>query len=72
MTTRKPDQDLELYRSLLEMPTEYKEGFGWSTVLGVIFCGLVMIPGAIFLSLMTGGSRSARAVASLCAAGDAS
>ncbi len=54
MTQRKVDKDIELYRSLLEMPTEYQDGFGWSTVVGILFCGLLMMPGGIYLGLMTG------------------
>ncbi len=56
-----PDKELEQYRNLLETPTEFVDGFGWSTVTGIIFCGLVMIPGSIYLSLMTGGSMGAAA-----------
>ena len=48
------DNELELYRSLLEPPTEFKDGFGWSTVVGILFCGLIMMPGGIYLGLMTG------------------
>jgi len=48
------DAELERYRSLLDMPTEFKDGFGWTTVIGIFFCGLVMMPGGIYLSLMTG------------------
>lgn len=40
----------------LEPPREFKDGFGWTTVLGVFFCGLVMMPGGIYLGLMTGAS----------------
>lgn len=54
MAINKTDKDLELYRSLLEMPTEYKDGFGWSTIVGIMFCGLLMMPGGIYLGLMTG------------------
>ena len=54
MSKQKIDKDLELYRNLLETPTEFKNGFGWSTVFGILFCGLVMLPGAIYLGLMTG------------------
>lgn len=53
------DKELEQYRDLLEVPTEFKSGFGWSTVVGIIFCGLVMLPGSIYLSLMTGGNMGA-------------
>ena len=56
---RKLDKELEQYRDLLEVPTEFKTGFGWSTVAGIFFCGLIMLPGSIYLSLMTGGSMGA-------------
>jgi len=61
MSSRKTDKDLELYRSLLDMPTEYKDGFGWSTVIGILFCGLIMMPGGIYLGLMTGQGLGAAA-----------
>jgi len=48
------DKELERYRTLLDMPTEFKDGFGWTTVAGILFCGLIMMPGGIYLSLMTG------------------
>ncbi|HAR67172.1 MAG TPA: peptide transporter [Lentisphaeria bacterium] len=54
MAEKPVDKEVELYRSLLETPTEFKDGFGWSTVVGIIFCGLVMMPGGIYLGLMTG------------------
>ena len=56
---KKMDKELEQYRDLLEVPTEFKKGFGWSTVAGILFCGLVMLPGSIYLSLMTGGNMGA-------------
>ncbi len=46
--------EIQQYRELIETPTEFKDGFGWTTILGVIFCGLVMLPGGIYLGLMTG------------------
>lgn len=49
------DKELELYRSLLEPAKEFKNGFTWTTVAGAFFCGLLMMPAAIYLSLMTGG-----------------
>lgn len=55
------DKELEQYRNLLAEPTEFKEGFGWATVVGIFFCGLVMMPGSIYLGLMTGGSMGAAA-----------
>ncbi|MDD4060810.1 MAG: peptide transporter [Kiritimatiellae bacterium] len=56
---RKPDRELEQYRNLLTAPTRFEDGFGWSTIAGMLFCGLVMMPGSIYLSLMTGGSMGA-------------
>jgi len=58
---RNPDAELERYRGLLDTPTEFKDGFGWSTVVGILFCGLVMMPGSIYLSLMTGGGMGSAA-----------
>jgi len=48
------DKELNLYRGLLETPKEFKEGFGWTTIAGIFFCGLVMLPGSIYLGLMSG------------------
>ncbi len=42
-------------RNLIEPPVEVRDGFGWTTVAGILFCGLVMMPGGIYLGLMTGG-----------------
>jgi hypothetical protein len=46
--------DVREYRTLIEPPAEFKDGFGWTTVVGIFFCGLVMMPGGIYLGLMTG------------------
>ena len=53
------DKELEMYRSVLETPTEFREGFTWIAVAGAFFCGLLMMPGAIYLSLITGGGIAA-------------
>ncbi|MCX5659874.1 MAG: peptide transporter [Planctomycetota bacterium] len=55
------DTELEMYRNLLVEPTEFKDGFGWATVVGIFFCGLIMMPGSIYLGLMTGGSMGSAA-----------
>ncbi len=55
------DQELEKYRNLIETPTEFHDGFGWTTVAGIFFCGLIMLPGSIYLGLMTGGGLGAAA-----------
>lgn len=55
MSEPKIDKDLAAYRDLMQPPKEFKDGFGWSTIAGIIFCGVVMLPGSIYLGLMTGG-----------------
>ena len=48
------DAELELYRGLMEEPTEYEEGFGAITLIGALFVGFVMLPGTIYLGLVAG------------------
>ena len=48
------DAELAIYRDLIQTPTEFGEGFTWSTVAGALFCGLLMFPGAIYLGLLSG------------------
>jgi hypothetical protein len=54
MPSETHDKEIEQYRSLLETPDTFEDGFGWTTVAGIFFCGLVMMPGGIYLGLMTG------------------
>ena len=49
------DREVEQYRNLLEVPDTFEDGFNRTTIVGLVFCGLVMIPGSIYLGLMTGG-----------------
>lgn len=56
---KKTDADLELYRSVMDTPTEFRNGFSWVTIAGALFCGLLMMPGSIYLSLITGGGLAA-------------
>ncbi|MGD9518154.1 MAG: peptide transporter [Armatimonadota bacterium] len=49
-------EELAAYRTLVEEPTEYRDGFSWRTVLGAIFVGFVMMPGSIYLGLVVGQS----------------
>ena len=63
MSKSEPREDRELkeYRELLTTPTVFTEGFGWTTVWGIIFCGLIMLPGSIYLGLMTGAGMGSAA-----------
>lgn len=56
MSAHYQDKEVEQYRSLLETPEDFQQGFGWTTITGIFFCGLVMMPGSIYLGLMTGGN----------------
>lgn len=47
-------EELAQYRSLMEVPETFRDGFGWKTVLGALFIGFVMMPGSIYLGLVVG------------------
>ncbi|MBD3292176.1 MAG: hypothetical protein GF393_04575, partial [Armatimonadia bacterium] len=46
--------ELAEYRSLMEAPDQFEDGFGWQTVIGAFFIGFVMMPGSIYLGLVAG------------------
>ena len=48
------DRELEEYRSLMEPPDTFEEGFNLKSIVGAFFIGLVMMPGAIYLGLIAG------------------
>ena len=50
------DPELELYRGLLDQPETFEEGFDIKAVIGALFVGFVMMPGAIYLGLVAGRS----------------
>ncbi|OPZ26681.1 MAG: hypothetical protein BWZ02_01924 [Lentisphaerae bacterium ADurb.BinA184] len=55
------DRELALYRDLVQPPSTYRDGFTWTAVIGALFCGLLMFPGAIYLGLMAGVGLNAAA-----------
>ena len=55
------DAELEVYRTLIEPPGTFEPGFGISSMIGALFCGFLMVPGAIYLQLMVGQSMGAAA-----------
>jgi hypothetical protein len=52
------DIELEKYRQLMKPPDVFEDGFNWRTVIGAIFLGFVMMPGAMYLALMVGTGSS--------------
>jgi len=49
-----PDKELEQYRSIMEVPSAFLEGFRWSSLLGAVFVAFLMVPGAIYMGLLAG------------------
>src|SRR5210317_319020 len=48
------DKELEEFRSIMEVPSKFEDGFSWSSLLGTLFLALVMIPGSIYMQLVAG------------------
>lgn len=55
-TTKAPrvDKELEEFRSLMEPPSTFEDGFSWSSLLGALFVALLMVPGSIYMTLLAG------------------
>lgn len=48
------DKELEEFRSLMETPSTFVDGFNFRSLVGAMFVGLVMVPGAMYMSLLAG------------------
>lgn len=48
------DHELEEFRGLMEVPSQFDEGFSWTAFAGAVFIGMIMIPGAIYMGLVAG------------------
>lgn len=48
------DREIEIYRELMQPPEGFCEGFSSRVLLGTLFVGFVMLPGAIYLGLLVG------------------
>ncbi len=59
MGKERVDKELEQYRGLLKRSETFEGGFGWTTIMGILFCGLIITPGGIYLGLMTGQGLAA-------------
>ena len=56
VTTKRQKQweEVNEYRDLLQAPSSFEHGFTKKTIVGVFFIALIMIPGQMYLSLVTG------------------
>lgn len=50
----KKDKELEEFRAIMEVPSEFTDGFNLSSLLGALFLAFVMIPGALYMELVAG------------------
>lgn len=50
----KHDKELEEFRSLMEVPETFDEGFKFSSLVGAIFIAVVMVPGSLYMELLAG------------------
>lgn len=50
----KRDKEMEEFRSVMDVPSEFREGFSLSSLLGALFLALVMIPGCLYMELVAG------------------
>ena len=48
------DPELERYRSLMTPPSTFVDGFSWISLAGSAFVALLMVPGAMYMSLLAG------------------
>jgi hypothetical protein len=48
------DPELEQFRQVMEVPSQFEEGFRWSSLLGALFIAALMVPGAIYMGLLAG------------------
>jgi len=55
------EEDYLSIREQQEEPTTFVDGFGWKAVVSGFFVGFLMVPGNMFLSLMTGHGIGAAA-----------
>lgn len=56
MASTAETRELDRYRRLMTPPDEFRDGFGWKTIIGAVFLGIVMMPAAMYLALFAGAS----------------
>lgn len=56
--TEETKEDLTEYEQIMPEDAPFEDGFGWKTIWATAFVGIVMLPGAIYLGLVTGQSMA--------------
>lgn len=51
---QKFDKELELFRQQMTPPDVFNDGFSFTALLGALFIGVVMVPGAMYMQLLAG------------------
>lgn len=54
MAGKKRDKELEAYRNLIKPPEQFRDGFGWHTIVAALFLALIVTPGSLYISLVAG------------------
>ena len=54
----KLDKELEEFRSLMEPPSTFEDGFTWPAFFGALFVAFLMVPGGIYMGLVAGTDPS--------------
>ena len=55
------DPELQIYRDLMERPTEFEDGFDIKTIIGMLFLAFCILPGSIYLGLVMGADLGSAA-----------
>lgn len=48
------DKELEEFRSQMEVPSNFEDGFTWSSLIASLFVAMLMVPGAMYMQLLAG------------------
>ena len=54
--TGRVDKELEEFRSLMEPPSTFEDGFSWTAFFGALFVAILMVPGSIYMTLLAGAA----------------
>jgi hypothetical protein len=50
----KVDKELKEFQELMQVPSTFDEGFNWTALVGALFIGVLMVPGAMYMGLVAG------------------